>query len=311
MPLITVIVPNFNHASFLARRINSILLQSFNDFEIIILDDASTDNSRDILESYRSHPKVKAIHYNRHNSGSPFKQWEKGIGLAASEWIWIAESDDYCTPYFLEALLPAMQHPKCVLAYHAITWVNEKNEIIKSPVKHRPKWFEGKAFLQKKMLVQNTLVNAGMCVFRRSALQQVAPGWQAMRQAGDYWLFTEVARQGLVFASGEPQAFFRRHNRALTVNNLSAEWAMLERLQVTDQMLQRNSIIIKHYRNLFVNELTTLHTQKRGLNANAFQEQWQWWQQQALLRDVHIPLTEIWIQSARRKAAHLWRQWTA
>jgi glycosyltransferase involved in cell wall biosynthesis len=72
MPKVTVITPNFNHARYLSRRIDSILSQTFQDIELIILDDASTDNSREVIESYAKDPRVKTI-FNAENSGSTFK----------------------------------------------------------------------------------------------------------------------------------------------------------------------------------------------------------------------------------------------
>ena len=98
---VSIIIPNYNHASFLKQRIGSVLNQSFQDFELIILDDFSTDNSRDIIESYRQYPNISHIVYNTENSGSTFKQWNKGIKLAKGEFVWIAESDDYADPDFL------------------------------------------------------------------------------------------------------------------------------------------------------------------------------------------------------------------
>jgi glycosyltransferase involved in cell wall biosynthesis len=85
--MISVIVPNYNHAKFLKERIDSILNQTIQDFELIILDDCSTDNSREIIESYRQLPNV-SIFYNSKNSGSPFKQWKKGINRAKGKYIW-------------------------------------------------------------------------------------------------------------------------------------------------------------------------------------------------------------------------------
>lgn len=76
---VSVIVPNYNHALFLEQRIESILNQTFQDFEVIILDDCSTDNSKKIIEKYRTHPKVSKIIYNDVNSGNTFKQWNTGI----------------------------------------------------------------------------------------------------------------------------------------------------------------------------------------------------------------------------------------
>jgi glycosyltransferase involved in cell wall biosynthesis len=93
-PLVSVIIPNYNHAAYLNERIDSVLNQTFRDFEVILLDDCSTDNSREIIESYRGHEKISQIEYNEVNSGSTFIQWKKGLDLAQGDWIWIAESDD-------------------------------------------------------------------------------------------------------------------------------------------------------------------------------------------------------------------------
>lgn len=99
---VSVIVPNYNHALFLEERLTSIFNQTFQDFEVILLDDASTDNSVSILETYSQHPNFSKLIINQNNSGSPFKQWKKGIELAKGEYIWIAESDDTCDINFLD-----------------------------------------------------------------------------------------------------------------------------------------------------------------------------------------------------------------
>src|SRR5215469_13049609 len=117
MPKVSVIVPNYNHARFLPMRIDSILGQSFQDFELILLDDCSTDDSRSILHRYASDLRVR-VEFNEVNSGSPFKQWNKGVGLAQGEYIWIAESDDYADERFLEKLIARLDtEPQAVFAY--------------------------------------------------------------------------------------------------------------------------------------------------------------------------------------------------
>lgn len=98
----SVIIPNYNHGRFLKQRIESILNQSYKYFEIIILDDASDDNSKEIIENYRGNSLISHIVYSSKNSGSPFKQWAKGIKLAKYDWIWIAESDDFASLGFLD-----------------------------------------------------------------------------------------------------------------------------------------------------------------------------------------------------------------
>jgi len=117
MPKLSVIIPNYNHARFLPKRIESVLQQTFQDFELILLDDCSTDESRSILSKYADDPRVR-IEFNDVNSGSTFKQWNKGVRLARGEYVWIAESDDYADERMLERLMSVLDDdPKVAFAY--------------------------------------------------------------------------------------------------------------------------------------------------------------------------------------------------
>lgn len=118
MPFVSVIVPNYNHAPFLQQRIESILNQTYQNFELILLDDCSTDHSREVLECYRNNPHVTHLVINETNGGTPFKQWDKGIALSKGEWIWIAESDDWADNTFLQELVDAVaQYDSCGLCF--------------------------------------------------------------------------------------------------------------------------------------------------------------------------------------------------
>lgn len=99
-PTVSIIVPNYNHSKYLNQRLDSILNQTYQDFEVILLDDVSSDNSVEILQAYSKHPKVSHLIVNEQNSGNTFKQWQKGIALAKGTFVWIAESDDFCEPHF-------------------------------------------------------------------------------------------------------------------------------------------------------------------------------------------------------------------
>src|ERR1019366_3980250 len=117
MPKVSIVVPNYNHARFLRRRVESVLRQTFQDFEVILLDDGSTDDSESILSQYGGDPRVR-IEFNEVNSGSPFKQWNKGVGLARGEYVWIAESDDYADERLLEKLAARLDAgPRVAFAY--------------------------------------------------------------------------------------------------------------------------------------------------------------------------------------------------
>ena len=131
MPIVSVILPNYNHSKFLERRFKSILDQTFKDFELIVLDDCSTDNSREVIERYRSHPSVSKIIYNEVNSGSTFEQWSKGFQSARGKYIWIAESDDWCEPTFLQEVVnPLLGDDGIVLSFCQALFVSEEMKII-------------------------------------------------------------------------------------------------------------------------------------------------------------------------------------
>src|SRR3984893_7477379 len=129
MPTVSVIIPNYNHAQFLRRRVDSVLRQTFQDFELILLDDCSTDESQSILREYAADPRVR-MEFNEKNSGSTFKQWNKGVRLARGEYVWIAESDDYADERLLEKLVSRLDaEPTAVLCYCRSWLVSASNEI--------------------------------------------------------------------------------------------------------------------------------------------------------------------------------------
>src|SRR5574343_1645650 len=112
---VSVVVPGYNHEPFLAKRIDSLLNQTFDDFEIIFLDDNSTDDSlftaTQLLSDLNNKIPFKIIK-NSVNSGSPFKQWNKGVTLSQGKYIWIAESDDFANYDFLKKTVEILETDK-------------------------------------------------------------------------------------------------------------------------------------------------------------------------------------------------------
>src|SRR4029077_10194198 len=98
-----------------------ILNQTFQDFELILLDDCSTDDSRAILSQYAGDPRVR-LEFNPANSGSTFKQWNKGVRLARGKYVCIAESDDYADERLLERLVDALETNEKVTYVYCRSW---------------------------------------------------------------------------------------------------------------------------------------------------------------------------------------------
>src|SRR6267378_3052037 len=128
MPTVSVIIPNYNHARFLRQRVDSVLRQTFQDFELILLDDCSSDESQAILREYAGDPRVR-IEFNEKNSGSTFKQWNKGARLARGKYVWIAESDDYADERLVERLVRALDtDPEITFAYCGSWQISEDGQ---------------------------------------------------------------------------------------------------------------------------------------------------------------------------------------
>ena len=199
-PTVSVIVPNYNHASFLKRRIDSILAQTYTDFELILLDDCSTDNSRDILASYEHNSFVSKIIINEKNTGSPFKQWVKGIKEAKGKYIWIAESDDYAAPDFLKETTALLnKYPDANVCLTGSWVVNEHDEHVDEQYTHVDPWkvdnkahvFNSTKYIINYMSSGNTIYNGSMVLFRKAGcLDGINLEFLNMRYAGD-WLFLD------------------------------------------------------------------------------------------------------------------------
>ena len=217
MPLVTVIIPNYNHAPYLKQRIDSVVDQTFRDFELIILDDCSTDNSVEIIEQYRGHEKVKRIIYNEVNTGSPFKQWKKGIELAESQYIWVAESDDIARPEFLESLVPLLDKNKqCAFAFCDSTTNYDSFVSHKIQSNAPDKLFTGQDFIYEHN-IEAQFVNASCVIFRKDKInQQVLLDFGNFRSSGDWLFWTSIALKGDVIRHQEILNFYRRHETSVS-----------------------------------------------------------------------------------------------
>ncbi len=221
-PKVSIIVPNYNHAPFLKQRLDSIFNQTFQDFEVIILDDCSTDNSKEIIEQYRSNPKVSHVIYNEKNSGSPFKQWAKGFELARGEYIWIAESDDWAEQDFLKKLVLPLNNPSTYIAFSNSTIVYpDKAEIDIKGIKS-DEIYDGIDFIKNKMCSSNYILNASSVLFKKKVLSKISTKYASFKSSGDWQFWIEICSLGDVFFTPQKLNFNNRHGK-----NTTAMWGKL------------------------------------------------------------------------------------
>ncbi len=297
--MVTAIIPNYNHARFLQRRLESVYGQSYPDLKVILLDDASTDDSREILETYRHHPRTQAIVYNEENSGSPFLQWQKGLELVETDWVWIAESDDWCNTGFLDSLKPGMEDSSCVLAYAGLYWAQPDGTILKAANPgDMGGWIKGKDFVNHYLFEWNRLQNAGMLVFRKSAAMQVSNDWKGLLQAGDYRLWAGIIPQGRVYGCGQHLCYMTRHPKSVTARFYHTTASQQEMVDTWWKMLEAGCINLRSICKKIDKEMVRLYILRNELIPSIYIEQREFWLQALLQtgnrpRDIHWQLRAL------------------
>lgn len=255
--MISVILPSYNHAPYLKERIDSILSQTYQDFELIILDDKSPDNSREIIEEYRNNPHVSHIVYNETNSGSTFRQWTKGIGLAKGEYIWIAESDDVAAPELLQTLYNNItQNKNVVLSYCQSYRINKDSEITGDwsdyTEKYAPELFandfvmSGLEFIQKYYLIKNFIPNTSAVLFRKDIFIQVGGVNTEVGYITDWLCWLKILTKGKVAFSSKKLNLYRSHDKSLVTRLWNDPHNLINKRPHIDMRIAFSEYIMKN-----------------------------------------------------------------
>jgi glycosyltransferase involved in cell wall biosynthesis len=241
VPKVSVILPNYKHAKFLQQRIDSILQQSFADFELIILDDKSPDNSIEIIEKYRGNKHISHIVYNEVNSGRTFAQWSKGVALSSGEYIWMAESDDAAHPDFLATMVKILDENRQVSAAYCQSYAIDEAGTVSgtwlrlSDKLDEKKWrsdfiSRGTEYIKNYMIYVNVIPNASAVLFRKSAREQWGITDQTFRLNGDWKFWISLLIHSDVAYVAECLNYFRTH---VTTNRSTTMMAGLNFLEYT------------------------------------------------------------------------------
>ncbi|MGZ8247251.1 glycoside hydrolase family 99-like domain-containing protein [Methylomagnum sp.] len=236
---VSVVVPNYNYAGYLNQRLESIIQQSYPIYELIILDDASTDTSAEVIEKFarnNRHIPIKKM-FGNENTGSAFKQWLKGVAMAEGDFVWIAEADDFSAPNFIEEIITAFDKPDAVLSYTQSSQVDEAGTILCgnyldytndiSPTKWSQDYvLEGMQELREALAVKNTIPNVSAVIFKREHLARVLREHidrvGEYKVAGDWFVYSQLLKAGKIAYCRQPLNFHRRHQGGLTLSSFNA-----------------------------------------------------------------------------------------
>lgn len=215
-PRVSVIIPTYNNACFLPQALDSVLSQNYDDYEIIVVDDGSTDATSVVLESYAD--RIRMVH--QENAGSAAAR-NAGLELALGEFIVFLDADDLLLPGKLRQQAAHLQL-RPWLGYVHSGWrkINERGEVLRDvePWTYAPQ-------LDLRSWLQYKPVQLGAMMFRRLWLDSVGGLDPALRQSHDVDLLLRLSLAG---CRGEwlyrPTICYRQHSGS-TIHGFATEQA--------------------------------------------------------------------------------------
>ena len=237
VPRISVIIPSYNYQDYIRDRIESVAAQDMPILEIIVLDDCSTDRSPEIIaEIAATSPAPIRFVPGEANSGNVFKQWQKGLGLARGDYIWIAEADDLAAPDFLSTVMRGFEAPGVVLSYCESAQIDGDGNPLAADYRYytngvsKGKWdhdyvASGRAEIEHALFLKNTILNASAVVMRADALRTVFDQHreeiEGLRFAGDWAVYLNLLAKGDIAYSALSKNYHRRHQSSVTISNFN------------------------------------------------------------------------------------------
>lgn len=234
---VSVVIPNYNYEKYIIERIDSVLMQKYPIYELIILDDVSTDNSVKIIknkinEIKREYPELKVKFIpNKVNSGNVFKQWQKAFESISGDYLWICEADDSCSNNFLKNVMRGFNDKDVVISYAESLTMDEDNKVLMNNL--RPwidlykfgKWNcdykrNGIEEITTTMCINNTIANVSSLVFKidkKIPYKKYLIDAQSFKLAGDWYFYQKILRHGKIKYCSKSLNYHRMQPRSVTL----------------------------------------------------------------------------------------------
>lgn len=212
LPLVSIIVPTYNRCEFVQQAIDSVLAQTFQDFELIVVDDGSTDGTGDVLKTRYG---GKIIYIWQENQGGPVAR-NTGISSAKGKYIALLDSDDFWLPEKLSRQVPVLENnPEVAVVLCQAWYVDNKGQRLgEQPLGVNTRSSD---FSVEKLLLYNKIpAGSTTALIRRSVLDRVGGFSKDIRFGAEWDLWLRMAADSTMFMIPEPLAFYRRHKQTLS-----------------------------------------------------------------------------------------------
>lgn len=216
MDKVSIITPMYNASRFVKYTIESVLSQTYSNWELIIVDDCSSDNSFDIVKDYcqRDH-RIKLLKMEK-NSGGPIIPRNTGIDMAEGRYIAFLDSDDIWVPNKLEKQINFMQEKQCVLSYSAYKKIDEYGAIIGNNPISVP------SIVTYKDLLKSNFIPCLTAIYDSQKIGKIFQHKDSLVASEDHLLWLSILRNNDECALGinEPLAYYRIHGKSISNNKV-------------------------------------------------------------------------------------------
>jgi glycosyltransferase involved in cell wall biosynthesis len=230
--MISVIMPAYNASDFIGEALDSILSQTFQQFEIIVVDDGSTDNTLAILRQYaQKDPRITVI---QNNHGGACKARNTAIAVAKYPWIAAMDADDVSLPQRFEKQLKAAQaHPEVVVWGSYLNQINVKGDII-GTIRVGPTTVE--AFNAVDRTQKAIVVTNSTAMFKREIALQAGCYDERLVAAQDTEFWDRMANYGPIVVLPEPLVSYRLHGQSISAKKF------FHQRMLHDYVVERNRL---------------------------------------------------------------------
>lgn len=221
--LVSVIVASYNHAEYLAQRMESLIAQTYSQLEILVIDDCSPDNSVAVLQSYATNPKAKLM--VRETNGGWVTVSNQGVESTVGEYVLFANCDDDCDIRMIERLVRAMEeNPAAGVTFCRSLMIDEEGRVTGDDFAIREPAFRARCVsdtlidreeMRRFLLHSCVIPNLSAALIRRECFEKVGLLSHDYRACSDWDIFFRIADQFDFYYVAEPLNRFRQHQTTI------------------------------------------------------------------------------------------------
>src|SRR5262245_49209277 len=237
MPRVSVCIPTYNTARYLPKSIESVLAQEFADFELVICDNASSDDTPGICRGYDD-PRIHYVRFDEFVGQSA--NWNRCLELARGEYVVLLHADDALQPAFLKRAVSMLEHnPPVGFVHCSVQHINESG----APLHLQKLWDEDRIdageVLFKRLLLEGCVVNPAGVLVRSSAYKSAGEFAEEIVWGVDWHMWMRIALNSRVGYLTEPLAFYRQHQQSGTSGVMTTARNAKDEMWMIDDILNR------------------------------------------------------------------------